>query len=130
VPSVAAVMPAYDHETEWTKQVRASETAGDVHLQCAPIQSVCPLSYLLSTLLCLHAGSIIPSPHYYQVASDCIWSDPASEAMERGLDETGFGDSPRGGGAVWCVSILFYFIVVTGGCRIRFCIRLLCSTVQ
>ena len=55
VPSVAAVMPAYEHETEWTKQV----------------------------------------------ASDCIWSDPASEIMERCLDETGFGDSPRGGGAVW-----------------------------
>lgn len=38
---------------------------------------------------------------YVKVASDCIWSDPASEVMERSLDETGFGDSPRGGGAVW-----------------------------
>ena len=26
VPSVAAVMPAYEHETEWTKQVRESES--------------------------------------------------------------------------------------------------------
>ena len=42
-------------------------------------------------------------PYFFQVASDCIWSDPASEVMERSLDETGFGDSPRGGGAVWYV---------------------------
>ncbi|RYY85619.1 hypothetical protein EON63_07180 [archaeon] len=35
-----------------------------------------------------------------QVSTDCIWSDPASEEMETILDETGFGDSPRGGGAV------------------------------
>ena len=35
-----------------------------------------------------------------QVCSDCLWSDPASDEMERSLDETGFGDSPRGGGAV------------------------------
>jgi diadenosine tetraphosphatase ApaH/serine/threonine PP2A family protein phosphatase len=34
------------------------------------------------------------------VCSDCIWSDPAPDAMERMLDGTGFGDSPRGGGAV------------------------------
>ena len=36
----------------------------------------------------------------WQVCSDCIWSDPASDDMERTLDATGFGDSPRGGGAV------------------------------
>eukprot|EP01039_Chlorochromonas_danica_P014578 gene14578-17043_t len=35
-----------------------------------------------------------------QVGTDCIWSDPASEDMETILDETGFGESPRGGGAV------------------------------
>lgn len=35
-----------------------------------------------------------------QVGTDCIWSDPASEEMEMRLNETGFGDSPRGGGAV------------------------------
>eukprot|EP01035_Chromulina_nebulosa_P018643 gene18643-24384_t len=35
-----------------------------------------------------------------QVASDCIWSDPAPEAIERKLPSSGFGESPRGGGAV------------------------------
>ena len=37
-----------------------------------------------------------------QVASDCIWSDPASdEQEEHGVDpDTGFGDSLRGGGAI------------------------------
>jgi hypothetical protein len=36
-----------------------------------------------------------------QMASDCLWSDPASEEMEdRDLDEMGFGESLRGGGAV------------------------------
>mmetsp|Transcript_10086 Transcript_10086/g.28720 ORF Transcript_10086/g.28720 Transcript_10086/m.28720 type:complete len:463 (+) Transcript_10086:246-1634(+) len=37
-----------------------------------------------------------------QVASDCIWSDPASEDQERhSVDpETGFGESLRGGGAI------------------------------
>ena len=54
IPNVAAVMPSYDHETEWMKQV----------------------------------------------AGDCIWSDPASEDMEFKLDAKGFGESPRGGGAV------------------------------
>jgi len=39
---------------------------------------------------------------YQQVASDCIWSDPASEEQEMyGVDpQTGFGESLRGGGAV------------------------------
>eukprot|EP01082_Thalassiosira_pseudonana_P008538 g7524.t1 g7524 contig24:823767-825814(+) len=39
---------------------------------------------------------------YQQVASDCIWSDPASEDQEnRNVDErTGYGDSLRGGGAI------------------------------
>lgn len=39
---------------------------------------------------------------FQQVASDCIWSDPASEEQERrGVDPTsGFGESLRGGGAV------------------------------
>eukprot|EP00598_Pedospumella_elongata_P000678 CAMPEP_0184966654 /NCGR_PEP_ID=MMETSP1098-20130426/267_1 /TAXON_ID=89044 /ORGANISM="Spumella elongata, Strain CCAP 955/1" /LENGTH=565 /DNA_ID=CAMNT_0027487967 /DNA_START=213 /DNA_END=1910 /DNA_ORIENTATION=+ len=54
LPKVISIMPAYDHESDWMKQV----------------------------------------------ATDCIWSDPASEDMENGLDEDGFGDSPRGGGAV------------------------------
>ncbi len=36
-----------------------------------------------------------------QLASDCIWSDPALEDMEgRELNELGFGESLRGGGAV------------------------------
>ena len=34
------------------------------------------------------------------MAGDCIWSDPASEEQENTLDEVGFGESPRGGGAV------------------------------
>jgi len=54
LPNVAAVMPSYDHEEDWMKQV----------------------------------------------AGDCIWSDPASEDMEPLLSESGFGESPRGGGAV------------------------------
>lgn len=41
--------------------------------------------------------------NYQQVASDCIWSDPASEDQEMtSVDpETGFGESLRGGGAIW-----------------------------
>lgn len=54
MPHVVSIMPPYDHEVDWMKQV----------------------------------------------GTDCIWSDPASEEMESMLDETGFGDSPRGGGAV------------------------------
>jgi diadenosine tetraphosphatase ApaH/serine/threonine PP2A family protein phosphatase len=40
--------------------------------------------------------------YYQQVASDCIWSDPASEEQEmHSVDpETGFGQSLRGGGAI------------------------------
>ena len=39
---------------------------------------------------------------YQQVASDCIWSDPASEEQEKtSLDpNTGYGESMRGGGAI------------------------------
>lgn len=39
---------------------------------------------------------------YQQVASDCVWSDPASEFQEiNGVDPvSGFGESLRGGGAV------------------------------
>jgi len=54
LPNVAAVMPSYDHEEDWMKQV----------------------------------------------AGDCIWSDPASEELEPHLPASGFGESPRGGGAV------------------------------
>jgi len=43
LPSVIAIMPAYEHEEDWMKQV----------------------------------------------ATDCIWSDPASEDMENYLDRTG-----------------------------------------
>lgn len=35
-----------------------------------------------------------------QVAADCLWSDPAPESMEPRLGSDGFGESPRGGGAV------------------------------
>mmetsp|Transcript_31866 Transcript_31866/g.53761 ORF Transcript_31866/g.53761 Transcript_31866/m.53761 type:complete len:599 (+) Transcript_31866:106-1902(+) len=54
MPNIVSIMPAYDHEEDWMKQV----------------------------------------------GTDCIWSDPASEDMEDMLDQTGFGESPRGGGAV------------------------------
>ena len=39
---------------------------------------------------------------YQQVASDCVWSDPATEEQEMtSVDpETGFGESRRGGGAI------------------------------
>jgi len=39
---------------------------------------------------------------YQQVASDCIWSDPASDEQEaNGVDpNSGFGESLRGGGAI------------------------------
>ena len=39
---------------------------------------------------------------YQQVASDCIWSDPASDEQEAdGVDpSSGFGESLRGGGAI------------------------------
>lgn len=37
-----------------------------------------------------------------QIASDCIWSDPASEEQEHSTvdEDTGFGESLRGGGAI------------------------------
>jgi diadenosine tetraphosphatase ApaH/serine/threonine PP2A family protein phosphatase len=54
MPNIVSIMPPYDHEYDWMRQV----------------------------------------------GTDCIWSDPASEDMETILDESGFGDSPRGGGAV------------------------------
>ena len=59
------------------------------------------LSFLRSLYEYLIQPITFPPILCVQVASDCIWSDPASEVMERCLDETGFGDSPRGGGAVW-----------------------------
>jgi len=42
------------------------------------------------------------SEEYQQVASDCIWSDPASDEQEAcGVDpQSGFGESLRGGGAI------------------------------
>lgn len=40
--------------------------------------------------------------HHQQVASDCIWSDPASDEQEmNSVDpESGYGESLRGGGAI------------------------------
>ncbi|CAN0427642.1 unnamed protein product, partial [Discosporangium mesarthrocarpum] len=35
-----------------------------------------------------------------QVASDCMWSDPARDEQEQRLDALGFGESLRGGGAI------------------------------
>ena len=46
--------------------------------------------------------------HYQQVASDCIWSDPASEDQElNSVDpKSGYGGSLRGGGAIFLVTRL------------------------
>jgi diadenosine tetraphosphatase ApaH/serine/threonine PP2A family protein phosphatase len=54
LPTVAGIMPSYEHEDPWMKRMSA----------------------------------------------DLIWSDPAPESMEPRLGVDGFGDSPRGGGAV------------------------------
>ncbi|CAM9389281.1 unnamed protein product [Chrysoparadoxa australica] len=35
-----------------------------------------------------------------RICSECLWSDPAKESQETSLDETGYGASPRGAGAV------------------------------
>lgn len=35
-----------------------------------------------------------------QIASDCIWSDPAQEDQEENMDEDGFAPSLRGGDCV------------------------------
>ncbi|CAN0259372.1 unnamed protein product, partial [Ectocarpus sp. 8 AP-2014] len=35
-----------------------------------------------------------------QVASDCMWSDPAKDEQELALEDSGFGESLRGGGAI------------------------------
>ena len=48
-----------------------------------------------------HLFTLPPPTYPPQIASDCIWSDPALEDMEgRELDDLGFGESLRGGGAV------------------------------
>jgi len=40
--------------------------------------------------------------HLRQMASECLWSDPAGEGQEQSgeLDEDGYGESPRGGGTI------------------------------
>ena len=54
--------------------------------------------YLMTTLLFPEHEK----DDYQQVASDCIWSDPASEEQEESSvnQENGFGESLRGGGAI------------------------------
>lgn len=44
VPSVAAVMPAYEHETEWTKQVRAGVDRGVRPVRVARYVYLCTAS--------------------------------------------------------------------------------------
>ena len=50
------------------------------------------------------ASVMPPSPSepedMQQVCLDCLWSDPAPEEMEPSLGSDGFGESPRGGGAI------------------------------
>ena len=100
VPNVASVMPAYDHESEWTKQV-TQPSPSLIHSPCINEHMIDSYPLLHYTFYGLTHPSIDPSiysshSHSMQVCSDCIWSDPASDEMERTLDETGFGDSPRG----------------------------------
>lgn len=38
------------------------------------------------------------NPHHIKLATDCIWSDPATKEQEDQLDEFGFTESKRGGG--------------------------------
>lgn len=87
-----------------------------------------PLSAVIDyDIFCTHGGIPRPTPEYQstvqailavphvsglttvsyanetnvtkQVAIDCLWSDPASEDQETCLDQWGFGESSRGGGA-------------------------------
>eukprot|EP00903_Cladosiphon_okamuranus_P015625 g14428.t2 len=57
-------------------------------------------------ILCVPSVAGVCPPNEYetfesqQVASDCLWSDPARDNQEMGLDATGFGESLRGGGAI------------------------------
>lgn len=39
-------------------------------------------------------------PDLQRMAAECVWSDPAQEDQEHALDETGFGESLRGGGTI------------------------------
>ncbi|CAM9268465.1 unnamed protein product [Pylaiella littoralis] len=55
-------------------------------------------------ILCVPSVAGVCPPNEYetfesqQVASDCLWSDPARDNQEMSLDATGFGESLRGGG--------------------------------
>ncbi|CBN75573.1 conserved unknown protein [Ectocarpus siliculosus] len=57
-------------------------------------------------ILCVPSVAGVCPPNEYetfesqQVASDCLWSDPARDNQEMSLDATGFGESLRGGGAI------------------------------
>ena len=42
-----------------------------------------------------------------QVAGDCIWSDPCGDESLMEINEDGFGESPRGGGAI-CFGTCLY----------------------
>ena len=56
----------------------------------------------LQTFLCSNPPYEHEDDRYQQVASDCVWSDPATEDQEMtSVDpDTGFGESRRGGGAI------------------------------
>lgn len=91
IPRVAGISPTYDHES------RISQQVGKLYVEGHPLKpSKCTLAYCLTYPL-LPLLSFL----FLQLASDCVWSDPALEDMEDGdLNEQGFGESLRGGGAV------------------------------
>lgn len=73
MPPILGIMPTYEDEPTWARQVFSY-----ANYDC---------SFDLNS-------------HSFKVASDCIWSDPAPESMERRLGPDGFGVSQRGGDAV------------------------------
>ncbi|CAM9309797.1 unnamed protein product [Chrysoparadoxa australica] len=113
----------------WQCQNRFGEDAGEqVWEECNAVFDRLPLAAVIDhDIFCVHGG--IPRPvgestsriqdimsvpavagvcppnefetfESQQVASDCLWSDPAKQDQEGGLDDTGFGESLRGGGAI------------------------------
>ncbi|CAM9963654.1 unnamed protein product [Ascophyllum nodosum] len=57
-------------------------------------------------IMCVPSVASVTPPNEHetfesqQVASDCMWSDPAKDDQEMTIGPTGFGESLRGGGAI------------------------------
>lgn len=113
----------------WQCQHRFGNEMGEhVWEECNSVFDRLPLAAVIDNdLFCVHGGiprplagsssriqdimsvpavaGICPANQYetfesQQVASDCLWSDPAKDNQEMELDATGFGSSLRGGGAI------------------------------